>query len=454
MQTMLRTLCLCLWAALSNTIAHAAEPVDRGTLTTDELLLESKHVEPTADGLRVYLRSLQPGERQRELVASLIAELGSTESFAAREAAMSRLAALPVVPLDALVRAAAGSDPEIRWRAQRILTAGGQESQNLLHAAFRVIANKRFAGLASELLLCIPACDKAYLVRAAREAVRATATKNDAQRLRDALADENPAVRAAAIAGLAHALGQQSADDVTRLLSDHIDAVRVEAARSLASFGDRTALPVLAKLLSADDAGVRFAAFAALRDVSGEEHGYSAFAPAEQRDQAAQEWVRWAEGHGQTARLRSVKPLGINDGYLQAGTILEGGYQIAASGYFRDSLYLVVLQPAGMNFATAKDLAARLGGHLACVADAEEDDFIVKLNQTAGSNTPWIGLTDVDVEGQWKWETGEKASFTNWAGGEPNNLGDEDAVQIHARGTWNDANVSGAIAACVVEIPR
>ena len=56
--------------------------------------------------------------------------------------------------------------------------------------------------------------------------------------------------------------------------------------------------------------------------------------------------------------------------------------------------------------------------------------------------------------GHGRFVLGERVAFTNWAPGEPNNLGDEDAVQVHPHGTWNDANVGGPIAACLVEIPR
>ena len=57
-----------------------------------------------------------------------------------------------------------------------------------------------------------------------------------------------------------------------------------------------------------------------------------------------------------------------------------------------------------------------LGGYLATVLSQEENDFIVNLLTTAGSNEGWFGLTAVEGSDDWQWVTGEEVSFTSWGG--------------------------------------
>jgi hypothetical protein len=63
-----------------------------------EQTLREKQIEPTATGLMQYFRSLHPDEAQRKRAAQLIRDMGSTESFAKREAAMAQLLVLPRPP--------------------------------------------------------------------------------------------------------------------------------------------------------------------------------------------------------------------------------------------------------------------------------------------------------------------------------------------------------------------
>ncbi|MFM7439738.1 MAG: lectin-like protein, partial [Snowella sp.] len=76
-----------------------------------------------------------------------------------------------------------------------------------------------------------------------------------------------------------------------------------------------------------------------------------------------------------------------------------------------------------LSWLDAQAQAQALGGNLVTINDATENQF---LTNAFGGNLFWIGYTDQAEEGLWQWISGETSSYTNWSGGEPNNLGDED----------------------------
>lgn len=88
-----------------------------------------------------------------------------------------------------------------------------------------------------------------------------------------------------------------------------------------------------------------------------------------------------------------------------------------------------------------------IGAHLVTIGSAEENEFV--WNQF-GDNYHWLGATDEECEGEWRWVTDEPFDYTNWMPGEPNNCcppefcGGNDCTPEHylawgsADGRWND----------------
>lgn len=115
-------------------------------------------------------------------------------------------------------------------------------------------------------------------------------------------------------------------------------------------------------------------------------------------------------------------------------------------GSYGSSDYYVVTDSAdGMLLWTEAEAAAvNLGGHLVAINNAAEESW---LRTTIGlTERLWIGFTDMAVEGTWAWTNGDAVTYTNWAGGEPNNAGGEDYAVVNwlASGQWNDLPDTGA----------
>lgn len=101
------------------------------------------------------------------------------------------------------------------------------------------------------------------------------------------------------------------------------------------------------------------------------------------------------------------------------------------------------LTPTQMTWTQAEAYAQSQGGHLVTINNAAEQALLV--SQFGGNVRYWIGFNDIAVEGTFGWINGEPVTYTNWAPGEPNNLGNEDFVVMNwsAPGNWNDLPDAG-----------
>ena len=76
------------------------------------------------------------------------------------------------------------------------------------------------------------------------------------------------------------------------------------------------------------------------------------------------------------------------------------------------------------------------------IESSKENDFIKSKYPTGAGVHYWIGLSDSEEEGTWKWSDGTGLTgYTNWASGEPNNRNEEDCVAIKG-GKWRDKRCS------------
>nr|XP_047129502.1 C-type mannose receptor 2-like [Hydra vulgaris] len=79
----------------------------------------------------------------------------------------------------------------------------------------------------------------------------------------------------------------------------------------------------------------------------------------------------------------------------------------------------------------------RYTGNLLSVADSEENVFVVKqLNND--KNRYWIGLNDIQNNGNYEWSDNASLLFFNWKINSPNNQINKDCLEITSEGWINN----------------
>lgn len=79
------------------------------------------------------------------------------------------------------------------------------------------------------------------------------------------------------------------------------------------------------------------------------------------------------------------------------------------------------------------------GGFVGTIRNASDNTTITEaINNLGSASDVLIGYSDTATEGNFIWQSGDGATFSNWNPGEPNNAGNEDYTVIQSNGGWND----------------
>uniref|UniRef100_A0A8C4YLE3 C-type lectin domain-containing protein n=1 Tax=Gopherus evgoodei TaxID=1825980 RepID=A0A8C4YLE3_9SAUR len=90
------------------------------------------------------------------------------------------------------------------------------------------------------------------------------------------------------------------------------------------------------------------------------------------------------------------------------------------------------------DFEISKATCSQADGLIASPRNSAENSTIQQIAVHHNKKT-FIGINNIQTEGSFKYLSDEAIGYSNWAAGEPNNVGGiEDCVEVYPDGRWND----------------
>ncbi|XP_045103860.1 collectin-12-like isoform X2 [Portunus trituberculatus] len=121
-------------------------------------------------------------------------------------------------------------------------------------------------------------------------------------------------------------------------------------------------------------------------------------------------------------------------------TLVPSSYSMACTFAYR------VFSAPQLGYWQANRKCSQDGARLIVFKNPEEEEIV---SEAVNPSEPyWIGLTDRQTEGVWRWADRSKLTYSNWDSGQPNNYmrgnKDQDCVMLF-NGHWNDHQCQDAL---------
>jgi hypothetical protein len=96
-----------------------------------------------------------------------------------------------------------------------------------------------------------------------------------------------------------------------------------------------------------------------------------------------------------------------------------------------------------MTWPSSRDMATANEAHLVTIRSAAEQSWIQATFNAYQNGWFWIGFNDIQVEGQWVWDSGEPVTYTNWRSGEPDGGLAQAHGMLYSDYLWVDHHYGG-----------
>lgn len=259
--------------------------------------------EPTKESVQLYFRTLLPDEELRKKVNALIEQLGD-DQYTVREAAELELRRIGWQSTDLITSALKSGDPEIKWRARRVLSVISGQGATLHYEALKLVIDNKWKGLADDLFATVAVAESRQLGATHRRAWLATLQDSDAPVIRKAYASESSLMRIAAIEGVAKLELKNENQLIVESLGDQEPKVQIVACRLLLNQNDKQPIDTLAKLLEHSDVTTRAQAAGLLRAATGQQFKFVAYAEDAKRQEPLKRWNDWLAANKESIELQ------------------------------------------------------------------------------------------------------------------------------------------------------